>query len=159
MTNVPTNVTIDEVPPIWDAEMDSIVGAAPDGSFTVVNPKFGERLPGRLWHAVDSDRAQVVGFARLTCDEDGAELSIAVAAPYRRLGIGSQLLERVRREAEKHHKALRAKIRSSNGNIETVLDWLVREGFVVQTAEGSREQALLLARHAKFPIDLELSLV
>jgi GNAT superfamily N-acetyltransferase len=151
------NVTIDEeVRPVWDDQKAAIVGTA-GGSFDLWNPELGGPLRDRWWRAIDTAAGEVIGFAWLTCDKNGAEASVAVAANHLGSGTGRELLRRVRDEAEKHHNALQATIRSSNPTIEVVLDWLIREGFVIQPEERSKEIALKLARLGNVDINLQLS--
>lgn len=119
-----------EESPVWDADMQRVIGGAPEGAFELPFSTDGA-LPGEWWSARDgSAGGAVVGYGRLDVSWGGdAEILLAVDPGHRERGIGSFLLAKLEAEAAARGiNYVYNTIREHDAR-DLVHDWLVVRGF------------------------------
>lgn len=120
--------------PVWDADKQSIVGAAPKGALDsrYADMTDGALLPGN-WYRVEQD-GKTVGYGWIDVVWGDAEILLATAGDAQKSGVGSFILENLDQEAR--HMGLNYiynMVRPTHPEAESVTAFLVKRGFTSET--------------------------
>ena len=115
---------------VWDAGKQRIIGEAPVGTFDRRYAELGEGqvVPGEWWR-VEED-GDIVGYGWLDSVWGDAEILLATATGCEGRGVGSFIVDNLKREAkERNLNYVYNIVRPSHPNAEATAAWLAKRGF------------------------------
>ena len=114
--------------PVWDADKERVIGAAPPGALDIRHEP-GADLPGDWWSAGDVDGTLGYGWLDATWGGD-AEILLAVDPQAQGKGVGSFILAHLEQEAaDRGLNYVYNTVRSTHPEREQVYDWLCSRGY------------------------------
>ncbi len=136
-----------DVPPLWDADKERLVGQAPEGIFDrrYRSMKIGELVPGSWWRV--STEGRTLGFGWMDIVWGDAEILLVVDGDTRRQGVGDFILDNLAAEARSRGlNYLYNTVRPAHPFAEEVSKWLEKHGY-----SHSEDGSLLRASSAVRP--------
>lgn len=128
---------IHENPPVWDAGKARVIGAAPEGVFSLGPVAEGSVLPGDWWRV--DDGAETIAYGQMDHSWGDAEVLLAVDPVRQKSGVGTFILDRLEAEASARGiNYLYNVVPAAHPDHDGLTRWLRRRGF-----EASKEGGLL----------------
>ena len=93
MTDKSVRVLLTEVPPVWTAEMDEVIGPHMGTAFPGERPGVADPLPHYVWHRIEASTGQSIGYLWLQGGPDEVEVSLVIRAELQRSGFGDKAME------------------------------------------------------------------
>lgn len=125
---------IHESPPAWDAGKARVIGAAPEGVFTV-DRRAGAVLPGDWWRVEDA--GETIGYGQMDNNWGDAEVLLAVDPARQKSGVGTFILDRLEEEASARGiNYLYNVVPESHPDRDGLTRWLQRRGFTASKEDG-----------------------
>lgn len=127
---------VHENPPLWDAGKARVIGAAPDGVFSL-DRRDGAVLAGDWWRVEDD--GEIIGYGQMDNNWGDAEVLLAVDPARQHTGVGTFILDRLEDEAiARGINYLYNVVPDSHPDRDGLTRWLQRRGFA-----ASKEGRLL----------------
>ena len=125
---------IHESPPVWDAGKARVIGAAPDGVFTI-DRREGAVLSGDWWRVEDG--GETIGYGLMDNTWGDAEVLLAVDPSRQKGGVGTFILDRLEEEASSRGiNYLYNVVPESHPDRDGLTRWLQRRGFTASKEDG-----------------------
>lgn len=118
-----------ESPAYWDESKVAIVGAAPEGAFTMEPHEKGTLLPGEWWRVEEGGKT--IGFGWMDITWGDGEVLLAVEPGNQSRGVGTFILDRLEEEARSHGlNYIYNQVNLGHPDFVNTTKWLESRGFV-----------------------------
>lgn len=93
MTDESVSLLLNEIAPMWTAEMEEVIGPHIGTAFPGERPAVGGALPAYRWHRIETPTGQGIGYLWLQCEQDEVQFNLVIRSELQRRGLGHMAVE------------------------------------------------------------------